>query len=92
MLTALVHIGTGKTLEHAMRQSRSVDQFRRHMNTGFDAFKTLKLVHRLRDLCYPSMSLADLGAEPAFARILESSPDLAERYRQLVESGVSAKV
>lgn len=49
LLDALRSIGMEDALQHARQQSRSRKTFERHIHNWFDAFRTLKLVHRLRD-------------------------------------------
>jgi hypothetical protein len=48
-------------LEHSFRQSNDLEQFTRQMHTWFDAFRTLKLIHFLRDHALPSVSYTELG-------------------------------
>jgi hypothetical protein len=81
--TSLEKIKTEQALEHAFRQSRTLEQFTRHMHTWFDAFRTLKLIHILRDSYLPSIDYASLGANRVFRRLLEHSPDLLSFYEQL---------
>ncbi len=44
-------------LDHAFKQSRSDQQFLSHLSTWFDAFKTLKFIHFMRDNYYPSVTI-----------------------------------
>ncbi len=60
LLAGLDAMKTGQALGHAFRQSKSLDQFTRQLNTWFDAFRTLKLIHYLRDEGLPSISYAEL--------------------------------
>lgn len=57
--------GVVKALEHALRQSSDEKQFKRQMHTWFDAFRTLKLIHYLRDHHLPSVSYRSLVKNPA---------------------------
>lgn len=82
LLAALGKMNTGKALEHAFRQSVGLDQFRRQVHTWFDAFRTLKLIHALRDACLPSISRAELAAHPVFGSLLASDPQLAAYYQR----------
>lgn len=75
---ALERIGVGKALQHALRQSSDAAQFERHLHTWFDAFRTLKLIHHLRDHHLPSVPFEDLGSrhnidhlEPFLSSIIE---------------------
>jgi hypothetical protein len=69
LLAALREIKTEQALEHAFRQSRSLDQFCLQMHTWFDAFRTLKLIHVLRDSHLPSISYAQLEASDTFCEL-----------------------
>jgi len=55
-------------LAHAFRQSSDPDQFSRQMHTWFDAFRTLKLTHFLRDQALPSVSFRELRENQGFVR------------------------
>jgi hypothetical protein len=79
----LREIGTQQALEHAFRQSRDLDQFSRQMHTWFDAFRTLKLIHTLRDNDLPNVSYASLAANPTFCALLQRDSDLAAFSRRL---------
>jgi len=83
LLTGLQEIKTEEALEHAFRQSKDLDQFTRQMHTWFDAFRTLKLIHNLRDGYYPSISYAKLEANPLFQHLLTKDPDLLAFYEHL---------
>lgn len=87
LLTVLKEMKTEQALEHAFRQSKNPEQFRRQMNTWFDAFRTLKLIHALRDLHFPSISYAMLEENQTFRRFLKHDPDLLtfhERLQQIL--------
>jgi hypothetical protein len=61
----LVAMGLPSALDHCRRQSSSEKQFRRQFHQWFDAFRTLKFIHGLRDRCLPQQTLAALeGLEP----------------------------
>lgn len=83
LLAGLKGIKTEQALEHAFRQSRDLDQFTRQMHTWFDAFRTLKLIHSLRDIYLPSISYATLKANPVYQIILTKDPDLFAFHEQL---------
>ena len=59
-----------EALQHAFRQSSDAKQFKRQMHTWFDAFRTLKLIHYLRDHHLPSISFEALVTEPNFDHLL----------------------
>jgi len=83
LLAGLKGIKTEQALEHAFRQSRDLDQFTRQMHTWFDAFRTLKLIHSLRDIYLPSISYAMLKADPVYKIFLTKDPDLFAFHEQL---------
>jgi hypothetical protein len=53
---ALTFLGVEKAISHSRRHSKSTEGFVRHMHTWFDAFLTLKFVHRLQATTYPAVS------------------------------------
>ncbi|MEZ5501538.1 MAG: hypothetical protein R3E50_02360 [Halioglobus sp.] len=57
---ALDAMGLHAALAHCARQSRSNAQFLRQFHQWFDAFRTLKLIHALRDGGWPQQSLTQL--------------------------------
>lgn len=83
LLAGLKNIGVNQALDHAFRQSNDLDQFTRQMHTWFDAFRTLKLVHALRDDYLPSVSYAVLAASDIFGQLLVQDPDLLAFHQQL---------
>ena len=76
LVTGLKEIGTEKALDHAFRQSRDLHQFSRQMHTWFDAFRTLKLIHYLRDHHLSSISYSELEINPGFGQLLKLDTDL----------------
>lgn len=76
LLESLKAMGTHKALEHAFRQSKDGDQFAKQMHTWFDAFRTLKLIHALRDNQLPSISYQSLVANQTFSLLLGQDLDL----------------
>jgi hypothetical protein len=83
LIVALEQIGIGKALDHAFRQSRDFDQFQRQLHTWFDAFRTLKLIHALRDSHLPSINLEELGSKPEFRRLLNVDESLRALHQQV---------
>ena len=63
LIDGLEDCGAPDALEHAFRQSRDAAQFNRQMHTWFDAFRTLKLIHHLRDHHLSSVSFETLVTE-----------------------------
>ncbi len=74
---------TEQALEHAFRQSSKLDQFTRQMHTWFDAFRTLKLIHALRDNELPSISHARLICDPVYQHLLAIDPELRAFHQRL---------
>jgi len=63
LISGLEQAGASAALQHALTQSSDAAQFNRQMHTWFDAFRTLKLIHYLRDHHLPSISLELLMTE-----------------------------
>lgn len=59
-VTAAVDLGLADALHHCQRQGKSAGQFLRQFHQWFDAFRTLKFIHRMRDLGWPSQTLQQL--------------------------------
>ena len=72
----LKSIKTEKALAHAFKHSKDMKQFVRQMQTWFDAFRTLKLIHSLRDLGFTSISLARLAEHKTYQDLLSFEPEL----------------
>ncbi len=63
LIGGLEKSGAAEALQHAFKQSSDAIQFNRQMHTWFDAFRTLKLIHHLRDHHLPSVSFKALVTE-----------------------------
>ena len=63
--TVLLELNIERALAHAFEHSRNKEAFFRHMHTWFDAFRTLKFIHGLRNYALPSLPIdqALTGAE-----------------------------
>lgn len=86
LLENLKEIGMEQALDHAFRQSKDLDQFTRQMHTWFDAFRTLKLIHALRDHHLPTISYAMLKVNQTYCRLLTQDPELLAFHEQLRQS------
>ncbi len=86
LLAGLNTIGTEQALAHAFKQSKNLEQFTRQMHTWFDAFRTLKLIHHLRDHHLSSVKFAELVANQIFCQLLVTDPDLMASHQQLQQS------
>ncbi|HEY6131969.1 MAG TPA: hypothetical protein VIV27_08115, partial [Halioglobus sp.] len=60
---ALHSLNIPVALAHCRRQCRSSAQFQRQFHQWFDAFRTLKFIHAIRDAGWPQQSLAQLEAD-----------------------------
>jgi len=56
-LKALQAIGAIKAIDAARKVSTSTQSYNKHLHTWFDAFKTLKFIHQLREHSYPSIAI-----------------------------------
>lgn len=83
LLTALENLGAQQALQHAFSHSSDPDQFTRQMHTWFDAFRTLKLIHALRDCHFPSVTLNRLRADQSYQRLLEQNQELRAFDRKI---------
>ena len=86
LVSGLGEIGVKRALDHAFRQSKSLDQFTKQMHTWFDAFRTLKLIHFLRDQDLVSVSYAELLSRQGFQRLLDQDADLRDFHNRLKDS------
>jgi hypothetical protein len=84
LVRPLLDSGADAALEHSLRQSSGFQQFGRHMHTWFDAFRTLKLIHALRDLHFPSMGFHDLQKEDRLGPLLRREPALPKLHAELL--------
>jgi hypothetical protein len=53
-------LGLEQAIAHCRRQGKSAEQFLRQFHQWFDAFRTLKFIHGIRDKGWPTQSLAGL--------------------------------
>lgn len=82
----IVHLndaGAAGALEHSLRQSSTSARFIRHMHTWFDAFRTLKLIHYLRDHHFPSISFEALAETGRLDHLLDREPVLRRLHVEL---------
>lgn len=61
-VATIIGMGLAGALEHCYRQGKSSDQFLRQFHQWFDAFRTLKFIHGIRDAGWPLQSLEKLPA------------------------------
>ncbi len=92
LVWALIELGVPAALTHAWAHSRNQAQFTRQMHTWFDAFRTLKLVHHLRDRHLKSVPCAELICRSEFKQWVRADKDLHDnliRVKQVVKSAQS---
>jgi hypothetical protein len=82
---ALATLGIKSALAHCQRQSASDDQFQRHFHQWFDAFRTLKFIHTLRDAGWPDQSLTQLDTlQPRLWPTASVPPNDIEQLRAAI--------
>ena len=52
----ITQLGIQAAIAHSMKHSKDYPSFELHLHTWFDAFRTLKFIHYLRDHHFPSIS------------------------------------
>lgn len=82
LLESLKSMKVETALQHAFKQSKDLHQFTRQMHIWFDAFRSLKLIHALRDDIWPSISFAELCKCSEFVSLL-GDDELQTCYKQL---------
>jgi len=83
LIRGLEESGAVEALQHAFRQSSEARQFNRHMHTWFDAFRTLKLIHYLRENRLPSISFETLVTEQKSDHLMSHEPSLPGLHKRL---------
>lgn len=79
---ALERFGVSHAVAQARARSADAATLRRHLHTWFDAFRTLKLVHALRDGGLPSVPWREALAEAPFTGLAASTEDDPETLRR----------
>jgi hypothetical protein len=79
---ALHSLGIKKLLTHCQRQANTGAQFERQFHQWFDAFRSLKFVHALRDIAWPQQTLRQLDTlQLALWHRETHAPDDIEKLR-----------
>ncbi len=81
---ALRKLGAFEAIREAVSKSRDEATLRRHLHTWFDAFRTLKLIHALRDGGLPSLPWRESLVEAPFTHLSSSTQDEPEPLRRLI--------
>lgn len=83
LVDALGETGVAHALEHAFRQSKDAQQFSRQMHTWFDAFRTLKTIHYLRDRHLPSISFEALVTDHHLDHLMGYEDSLPRLHQEV---------
>ncbi len=76
-------IGVFTALEIAFKSAKNPELRKKHFNVWFDSFRTLKFVHQMRDITYPSIPLKQLILQPLYKPLhLSEVPALEELLDQ----------
>lgn len=59
VLDALLNLGLKQILPHAYQQCSNIDYFQKYLWVWFDAFRTLKFIHYLRDHGFPNLPITE---------------------------------
>jgi hypothetical protein len=62
LATALQRMGVNEAIAHCRDHGQTPERFMRHFHQWFDAFRTLKCIHALRDALWPDQSLPSLDS------------------------------
>lgn len=82
LLHALHALTIDAGVKHASTHSKTLNGFLKHMHDWFDAFRTLKLVHGLRDAYFPSLNITELQTlAPEFLPNLKIRAEASEKFR-----------
>ncbi len=81
---ALSRIGAFDAVREALGASKDPDVLLRRLHTWFDAFRTLKLIHALRDGGFPSMPWYQAVTEAPFTNLLASTETDEESLRAIL--------
>lgn len=74
--SAIQSIGFQKIKENLRQQSKTLEQFLRKCTEWFDAFRTLKFIHFLRDNYFASVSVGELYSCDLVADLINQYPTL----------------
>ena len=84
LLAALERMGAFPAVREAIAESTTERAMKRRFHTWFDAFRTLKLVHALRDEGLPSMTWREALGEAPFSGLSASTVEDPEPLRRLL--------
>jgi hypothetical protein len=73
-----------KALAHALNHSKNLEQFLLQMRTWFDAFRTLRLIHIMRDHELGSVPFSQLEQDQLFLEIVSQDIELKSYYQSYI--------
>lgn len=79
---ALGKLGAFEAVREALGAAKDPVALRRRLHTWFDAFRTLKLVHALRDAGFPSMHWRQALTEAPFTNLVSSTDEETDTLRR----------
>jgi len=92
VLAYLAALEFATALPRAAQQAKERHQLARRLRVWFDALKSLRLIHALRDQCHPSMPWRQALAEAPFLRHEATSVESALDRLRHAELGLSPRV
>ena len=69
LMDCLAELGALKAIQAGLDQYRSTDTFQRYIHQWFDAFRTLKFIHLMRERHFQSVPIAAVTCAPFYANI-----------------------
>jgi hypothetical protein len=84
LLASLERLGAFPAMRQAIERSGDAPTMLRHFHTWFDAFRTLKLVHALRNGGLPSLPWREALTEAPFTNLSASTVEEVEPLRKLL--------
>ncbi|MGI9284688.1 MAG: hypothetical protein ACR2P1_04815 [Pseudomonadales bacterium] len=88
LLHVLQSLDIESGIQHAITHSKTLEGFLKHMHDWFDAFRTLKLIHGLRDAYYPSINIMELRElDPEYIPDLPIRDESSEEFRDHRQQG-----
>jgi hypothetical protein len=79
-------------LPAAARQAKAPHQLARRLRVWFDALRTLRLIHALRDQCHPALPWQQALSEAPFLRLAATSAESALDWLRRAELELSPRV
>lgn len=79
---ALGKLGAFEAVREAVAETKDRGALLRRLHTWFDSFRTLKLVHALRDAGFPSMHWRQALTEAPFTELVSATDEEAESLRR----------